>query len=55
MNLLREHMRIEINKVRKEYKKGEVVMDEYLNKKAQEYAQYMSDNNHFSHYDKQGN
>ncbi len=52
--LLREHFMIEINAVRKKYNKGEVVMDEYLNQKAQEYAQYMSDNEHFSHYDKQG-
>ena len=30
-------------------------MDDYLNQKAQEYTQYMADNNHFSHYDKNGN
>ena len=54
MRLFREHLRIEINAIRKKYQKSEVVMDEYLNQKAQDYAQYMGDNDHFSHYDKTG-
>ena len=54
LELLREHLRIEINAIRKKYQKSEVVMDEYLNQKAQDYAQYMGDNDHFSHYDKTG-
>lgn len=54
LELVREHFRMEINKIRKSYGKKEVVFDDYLNQRAQEYVEYMVKNKHFSHQDLEG-
>ena len=47
--LLQKHTIIEINKIRKAYHLSQLLTDSFLNKKAQEYAEYMAKNEHFSH------
>lgn len=54
MEMIREHMLIEINKVRTAQGKQALVQNDTLNRIAQEHSQYMYENNRYSHSDKEG-
>jgi len=53
MEIIREHMLIEVNKLRIEHGKQPLVQDDTLNTIAQNHSQYMYENNRYSHTDKE--
>lgn len=54
LELIREHMLIEINKLRKEMNNyPPLKLNNILNISSKKYSEYMSKNNHFSHTDKE--
>ena len=52
MEILREHVCIELNTIRQNNKLQKLNYNKRLTKTAQEYAKYLSDNNRLNHKDK---
>lgn len=53
MEIIREHMLIEVNKLRIEHGKQPLVQNDTLNQLAQNHSQYMYENDRYSHKDKE--